>query len=57
VSSAIFGPRTLEQLEDAVRMVELILDDEVMKRLDSIFGISAGRPLISGSEAPEAYSW
>ncbi len=50
VTSPIIGPRTMEQLESAVRATELKLDEEVMKRLDEIFpGL--------GGEAPKAYAW
>lgn len=50
VTSPIIGPRTMEQLESAVRATELKLDDEVLKKLDEIFPGPGG-------EAPKAYSW
>jgi aryl-alcohol dehydrogenase-like predicted oxidoreductase len=50
VTSPIIGPRTMEQLESAVRATELKLDEEVMKKLDEIFPGPGG-------EAPKAYSW
>jgi aryl-alcohol dehydrogenase-like predicted oxidoreductase len=37
VTRPIIGPRTVDQLEDPVRAVELTLDDEVLKHLDAIF--------------------
>ncbi len=49
VTAPIIGPRTLEQLESAVRATEIALDAETMAKLDEIFpgpGI-----------APNAYSW
>ena len=50
VAAPIIGPRTVEQLEDAVRATEVRLDEEVMKKLDEIFPGPGG-------EAPMAYSW
>jgi len=50
VTSPIIGPRTMEQLESAVRATEIKLDEEVMKKLDEIFPGPGG-------EAPKAYAW
>ena len=50
VTAPIIGPRTLEQLESALRSVELDLCDEAMRQLDALF------PGPGGS-APEAYAW
>ena len=50
VTAPIIGPRTVEQLEDALRALDIELSDETMKRLDEIF------PGPGGS-APEAYAW
>ncbi|WDF83225.1 aldo/keto reductase [Lacticaseibacillus pabuli] len=50
ITAPIIGPRTVAQLEDAVRAVDISLDDATMKRLDEIF------PGPGGS-APEAYAW
>lgn len=50
VSAPIIGPRTLEQLDSALRATELELDDETLNRLDEIFPGPGG-------EAPEAYAW
>jgi aryl-alcohol dehydrogenase-like predicted oxidoreductase len=47
VTAPIIGPRTLEQLEGAVRATELSLDEEVVARLDEIFPGPGG-------EAPKA---
>lgn len=50
VTAPIIGPRTVEQLEDLLRAVEIELDESVLKRLDEIFPGPGGR-------APEAYAW
>jgi aryl-alcohol dehydrogenase-like predicted oxidoreductase len=49
VTGPIIGPRTISQLDDAQRAVDLTLDDEVLKRLDDLF--PGYRP------APEHYAW
>ena len=50
VTSAITGPRTLEQLVGLCRAVEIELTDAQMKQLDEIFPGPGG-------PAPEAYAW
>ena len=50
VTAPIIGPRTIEQLESAVRATEIRLDAEVMDKLDEIFPGPGG-------EAPKAYAW
>jgi aryl-alcohol dehydrogenase-like predicted oxidoreductase len=50
VTAPIIGPRTVEQLESAVRATEIKLDEEVLKKLDEIFPGPGG-------EAPKAYAW
>jgi len=50
VTAPIIGPRTLEQLESAVRAASIELDDETLKKLDEIFPGPGG-------EAPMAYAW
>jgi aryl-alcohol dehydrogenase-like predicted oxidoreductase len=50
VTAPIIGPRTIEQLESAVRAASIQLDEEVLKRLDEIFPGPGG-------EAPTAYAW
>ena len=50
VSAPIIGPRTLEQLESAVRATEVTLDEDTLKKLDELFPGPGGR-------APNAYSW
>jgi aryl-alcohol dehydrogenase-like predicted oxidoreductase len=50
VTAPIIGPRTIEQLESAVRATEITLDEEVLTKLDEIFPGPGG-------EAPMAYAW
>lgn len=50
VTAPIIGPRTFEQFEESLKAVEIVLSEDVMKRLDEIFP-GPGKP------APEAYSW
>ncbi|MBE9912629.1 aldo/keto reductase [Paenibacillus donghaensis] len=50
VTAPIIGPRTLEQLESSLRVIDIKLDEAVLKRLDEIFPGPGG-------EAPEAYAW
>jgi aryl-alcohol dehydrogenase-like predicted oxidoreductase len=50
VTAPIIGPRTVQQLESALRATELSLDAEVLAKLDEIFPGPGG-------EAPTAYAW
>ncbi len=50
VTAPIIGPRTAEQLDSAMRALELTLDAAVLKELDDIFPGPGGA-------APEAYAW
>jgi aryl-alcohol dehydrogenase-like predicted oxidoreductase len=50
VTAPIIGPRTLEQLESAIRALDLRLEDDARKRLDRIWPGPGG-------PAPEAYAW
>lgn len=50
VTAPIIGPRTMEQLESAVRATAIELDEETMGKLDKIFPGPGG-------EAPAAYAW
>ncbi|MEK9142216.1 MAG: aldo/keto reductase [Nitrospirota bacterium] len=50
VTAPIIGPRTMEQLEGAMRALGLALSQETMKQLDDIFPGPGGT-------APEAYAW
>ena len=43
VTSPIIGPRTMEQLDGAMRALDVTLDDATMKRLDEIWPGPAGR--------------
>jgi aryl-alcohol dehydrogenase-like predicted oxidoreductase len=50
VTSPIIGPRTMDQLEGAMRARELTLSKEQLEQLDTIFPGPGG-------PAPEAYAW
>ncbi|NHN33420.1 aldo/keto reductase [Paenibacillus agricola] len=50
LTAPIIGPRTQEQLENALRAVELVLAEDTMAELSLIFP-GPGKP------APEAYAW
>ncbi len=50
VSAPIIGPRTMDQLESAVRATEIELDSDTLAKLDEIFPGPGG-------EAPKAYAW
>ncbi|HEX2923672.1 MAG TPA: aldo/keto reductase [Chloroflexota bacterium] len=50
VTAPIIGPRTMEQLENSLRALEIHLSTETMQRLDEIFPGPGG-------QAPEAYAW
>ena len=50
VTAPIVGPRTMEQLESALRALSTKLDDGVIKELDGLFPGPGGA-------APEAYAW
>ena len=50
VTAPIIGPRTLDQLNDTMRALELTLSKDLLKRLDEIFPGPGG-------QAPEAYAW
>jgi aryl-alcohol dehydrogenase-like predicted oxidoreductase len=50
VTSPIIGPRTLEQLGGTMRVMNLMLSTETLKRLDDLFPGPGG-------PAPEAYAW
>jgi aryl-alcohol dehydrogenase-like predicted oxidoreductase len=49
VTAPIVGPRTQEQLDAAIRALDVSLNDDALKRLDDIF--PGHRP------APEDYAW
>jgi aryl-alcohol dehydrogenase-like predicted oxidoreductase len=50
VTAPIIGPRTIEQLESAVRAASIALDQDTLIELDKIFPGPGG-------EAPKAYAW
>jgi aryl-alcohol dehydrogenase-like predicted oxidoreductase len=50
ITSPIIGPRTMEQLTGSMRVLEIKLTDEQMKKLDEIWPGPGGA-------APEAYAW
>ena len=50
VTAPIIGPRTMEQLADGGRVVELELDASTLNKLDKIWPGPGGA-------APEAYAW
>lgn len=50
VTAPIIGPRTLEQLQGAMRAIDIELADETLSTLDEIFPGPGGA-------APEAYAW
>jgi aryl-alcohol dehydrogenase-like predicted oxidoreductase len=50
VTAPIIGPRTVKQLEDSLRVVDVKLSEDTMKALHEIFPGP-------GAPAPEAYAW
>lgn len=50
VTAPIVGPRTLDQLDGAIRALGITLDDPALARIDEIFPGPGGT-------APEAYAW
>lgn len=50
MTAPIIGPRTLKQFEDTLRVTEIELTEDVLKRLDEIFPGPGG-------PAPQAYAW
>ena len=49
MTGPIMGPRTPDQLDGALRAVEVTLDDKVLARLDELFP--------GHQTAPEDYAW
>jgi aryl-alcohol dehydrogenase-like predicted oxidoreductase len=49
ITAPIIGPRTMEQLEGALRSLDIQLDEEVLERIDEIFP--------GYKTAPEHYAW
>jgi len=50
VTAPIIGPRTIEQLDESVQMLDTRLDDGTVTKLEAIFPGPGG-------PAPEAYAW
>ncbi|MDM9384638.1 aldo/keto reductase [Chlorogloeopsis sp. ULAP01] len=50
VTAPIIGPRTVEQITGSLRVLEISLSDETLRRLDEIWPGPGG-------EAPKAYAW
>ena len=50
VTAPIIGPRTIEQLTESARALEIKFAAETLKKLDEIFPGPGG-------PAPEAYAW
>jgi len=50
VTAPIIGPRTLQQLDETIRAVEIKLDSETMDTLEKLFPGPGG-------QAPEAWAW
>lgn len=50
VTAPIIGPRTIEQLEQNVKALEIKFDEESLNKLDEIWPGP-------GNQAPEAYAW
>jgi len=50
VTAPIIGPRTVEQLDDELKALEVDLNEDTLKKLDEIFPGPGG-------QAPEAYAW
>lgn len=50
VTAPIIGPRTMDQLDEAVKSLEVKLDAPTLEQLDAIFPGPGG-------EAPKAYAW
>jgi len=50
MTAPIIGPRTLQQFEDTLRVTEIELSEDVLRRLDEIFPGPGG-------PAPKAYAW
>ena len=52
VTGPIIGPRTIEQLDDSIKALEIKFDETQLRELDDISGAKA-----PGKPAPEAYAW
>jgi NDP-hexose 2,3-enoyl reductase len=52
VTAPIVGPRTVEQLDNSLRALDITLDDQTLTRLDELFP-----PIGNGGPGPEAWAW
>jgi NDP-hexose C3-ketoreductase / dTDP-4-oxo-2-deoxy-alpha-D-pentos-2-ene 2,3-reductase len=52
VTAPIVGPRTIEQLDNSLRALDITLDEETLARLDELFP-----PVGNGGPGPEAWAW
>jgi NDP-hexose 2,3-enoyl reductase len=52
VTAPIVGPRTVEQLDNSLRALEIKLDEATLARLDELFP-----PIGNGGPGPEAWAW
>jgi NDP-hexose C3-ketoreductase / dTDP-4-oxo-2-deoxy-alpha-D-pentos-2-ene 2,3-reductase len=52
VTAPIIGPRTVEQLDEALDALTIELDEATLSRLDELFP-----PIGSGGPGPEAWAW
>jgi NDP-hexose 2,3-enoyl reductase len=52
VTAPIIGPRTVEQLDNSLRSLDIKLDDKILARLDELFP-----PVGKGGPGPEAWAW
>jgi len=52
VTAPIVGPRTVEQLDNSLRALDITLEDETLTRLDELFP-----PIGNGGPGPEAWAW
>ncbi len=56
VTAPIIGPRTIDQLNDTLRTLEITLDADTLKKIDDIFP-AVGLFGNESKPAPEAYAW
>jgi hypothetical protein len=60
VTAPIIGPRTIAQLDNSLRALDIVLDESALTRLDEIFPGPGGAPengVRKKHFAPEAYAW
>jgi NDP-hexose C3-ketoreductase / dTDP-4-oxo-2-deoxy-alpha-D-pentos-2-ene 2,3-reductase len=52
VTAPIIGPRTVEQLDNSLRALDIKIDEKTLARLDELFP-----PIGNGGPGPEAWAW